>query len=159
MYTHTYVCLYMCVYYIYTYKCACSVALSQPTLCNPTDCSPPVSSVHFPGKNTGVGCHFLLQWIFPTQGLNPCLLRLLHWQAGSSPLVPPGKPNNRHSLREEMNHNKAEQYTTFMHLKLTKYLPFLLKLTPLNRKNIWVHRYREKSVTQIQRPVPSSRNL
>ena len=27
----------------------------------------------FPGKNTGVGCHFLLQWIFPTQGLNPGL--------------------------------------------------------------------------------------
>jgi len=24
----------------------------------------------FPGKNTGVGCHFLLQEIFPTQGLN-----------------------------------------------------------------------------------------
>ena len=31
-----------------------------------------------PGKNTGVGCHALLQGIFPTQGLNPCLLRLLH---------------------------------------------------------------------------------
>ena len=45
-----------------------------------------------PGKNTGVGCHFLLWGIFPTQGLNPCLLRLLHWQVGSSPLVPPGKP-------------------------------------------------------------------
>ena len=28
----------------------------------------------FPGKNTGVGCQFLLQGIFPTQGLNPCLL-------------------------------------------------------------------------------------
>ena len=28
----------------------------------------------FPGKNTGVGCHFLLQRIFPTQGLNPSLL-------------------------------------------------------------------------------------
>ena len=27
-----------------------------------------------PGKNTGVGCHFLLQGIFPTQGLNSCLL-------------------------------------------------------------------------------------
>ena len=25
----------------------------------------------FPGKNTGVGCHFLLQGIFPTQGSNP----------------------------------------------------------------------------------------
>ena len=27
----------------------------------------------YPGKNTGVGCHFLLQGIFPTQGLNPHL--------------------------------------------------------------------------------------
>ena len=36
------------------------------------DCSPPDSSVHVdsPGKNTGVGCHALLQRIFPTQGLN-----------------------------------------------------------------------------------------
>ena len=32
----------------------------------------------FPGKNTGVGCRFLLWGIFPTQGLNPCLL---HWRA------------------------------------------------------------------------------
>ena len=31
-----------------------------------------------PGKNTGVGCHTLLQGIFPTQGSNPCLLCLLH---------------------------------------------------------------------------------
>ena len=44
----------------------------------------------FPGKNTGVGCHFLLQGIFVTQGLNPWLLGLLHWQAGSLPLTPPG---------------------------------------------------------------------
>ena len=33
-----------------------------------------------PGKNTGVGCHFLIQGIFPTQGANPALLCLLHWQ-------------------------------------------------------------------------------
>ena len=33
----------------------------------------------FPGKNTGVGCHSLLQGIFPTQGLNPHLLNLLPW--------------------------------------------------------------------------------
>ena len=45
-----------------------------------------------PGKNTGVGCHFLLQGIFPAQGSNPSLLHLLHWQAGSLPLVPQGKP-------------------------------------------------------------------
>ena len=38
---------------------------------------------NFPGTNTGVGCHFLLQGIFLTQGLN---LYLLHWQANSLPL-------------------------------------------------------------------------
>ena len=45
----------------------CLVARSCLTLCNPMDCSPPGSSVHgiFPGRNTGVGCHFLLQGIFP----------------------------------------------------------------------------------------------
>ena len=42
-----------------------------------------------PGKSTEVGCHALLQGIFPTQGLNPSLLSLLHWQAGSLPLAPP----------------------------------------------------------------------
>ena len=56
--------------------CVCVHATSPqqcPTLCNPTDCSPPASSVHgdFPGKNTGVGSHALLQGIFLTQGSNP----------------------------------------------------------------------------------------
>ena len=41
---------------------------------------------NFPGKNTGQGCHFLLQKIFPAQGSNLCLLYLLNWQAGSLPL-------------------------------------------------------------------------
>ena len=54
----------------------------------PVDCSTPSSSVHgiSPGKNTGVGCHALLQGIFPTQGSNPGLLHcrrilyhLSHW--------------------------------------------------------------------------------
>ena len=50
----------------------CLVTQSCPTLCNPMDCSPPGSSVHgdFPGKNTRVGCHFLLQGIFLTEGSN-----------------------------------------------------------------------------------------
>ena len=46
-----------------------------PILCDPTDCSPPGSSVLgiFPGKNTGVflGCHFLLLGIFLTPGVKP----------------------------------------------------------------------------------------
>ena len=41
---------------------------------------------NFPGKNTRVGCHFLLQGIFPTQGSIPHLLCFLHWQADSLPL-------------------------------------------------------------------------
>ena len=44
-----------------------------------------------PGKNTGVGCHSFLQRIFPTQGSNLRLLYLLLWEAGSLPLVSPGK--------------------------------------------------------------------
>ena len=42
-----------------------------------------------PGKNTGVGCHALLQGIFPTQGLKSCLLYILHWQPGYLPLAAP----------------------------------------------------------------------
>ena len=54
----------------------CLVAQSCPTLSYPMDCSPPGSSVHGDsiGKNTGVGCHALLQGNFPTQGSNPGLL-------------------------------------------------------------------------------------
>ena len=45
----------------------------------------------FSRQDTGVGCHFILQGIFSTQGLNLYLLCLLHWQVGSLPLVPTGK--------------------------------------------------------------------
>ena len=58
-------------------RCAvCLVTQSCPAFCDPVDCSPPGSSVHgdSPGKNTGVGCHALLQGIFSTQGSNPGLL-------------------------------------------------------------------------------------
>ena len=44
-----------------------------------------------PDKNTRVGFHFLLQGIFPTQGSNPHLLHLLHWQAGSFTTVSCGE--------------------------------------------------------------------
>ena len=47
---------------------------------------------NFPGKNTKVGCHFLLQGIFLTQGWNLYLLCLLHWQEESLPLHHLGSP-------------------------------------------------------------------
>ena len=80
--------------------CMCATSL-QPwlRLCDPMDCSAPGSSVHgeSPGKSTGVGCHVLLQGIFLTQGLNQSLLCLLHWLAGSLPLVPLGILGSSHS--------------------------------------------------------------
>ena len=53
----------------------CSVTSVMSDSLQPHDCNPPGSSVHgdSPGKNTGVGCHALLQGIFPTQGSNPGL--------------------------------------------------------------------------------------
>ena len=44
------------------------------------------------GKNTGVGCPAFLQGIFLKHGSGPRLLCLLHWQVGSLPVAPPGKP-------------------------------------------------------------------
>ena len=57
------------------YFALCSAVQPCPALFDSMDCSLPVSSVHGdpPGKNIGVGCHALLQGIFPTEGLNPGL--------------------------------------------------------------------------------------
>ena len=48
-----------------------------------------LSPWNFQGRNTGVGCLFLLQGIFPIQRWNPHLLHLLHWQENCLPLAPP----------------------------------------------------------------------
>ena len=77
------------------FPCVCAQLLqSCLTLCDPMDSSPPGSSIHgdSPGKNTGVGCHALLQGIVPIQGLNLHLLSLLYYQVGSLPLAPLEKP-------------------------------------------------------------------
>ena len=73
-----------------------------PTLCDPVDCSTPGSSVH------GILQTRILEWVaisssrrsfLPIQGLNSCLLCLLHWQEVSLLLAPPGKP--KQESREE----------------------------------------------------------
>ena len=57
------------------------------------DCRPPGSSVPWgsPGKNSGVGCHILLQEMFPYQGSHPqlCIGRhiLYHWHNLGSPTL------------------------------------------------------------------------
>ena len=73
--------------------CYCLVAKSCLTLCNLWTVAYQASlSMGFLNKNTGVGCHFLLQGIFLTPGLSP---HLLHWQADSLSLSDQGNPFKR----------------------------------------------------------------
>ena len=74
--------------------CVCVCFQSCLTFCNPKDYSPTrlLCPWNFPDKNTGVGCHFLLQGFFLTQGWNPHLLNPLHWQVDSLPLNHQGNP-------------------------------------------------------------------
>ena len=73
----------LCVYIILLLL----VAKSCPTLCDPMDYSVLGSSVMgLSSMNTGVGCHFLLQGIFPTQRSNPHLLHVLNGHMDSLPL-------------------------------------------------------------------------
>ena len=67
----------ICIFiYMYIYCLVCQMC---PTLYNPLNYShqAPLSR-GISGKNAGVGCHFLLQCIFPIQGLNMCFLCVLH---------------------------------------------------------------------------------
>ena len=67
---------------------------SRPNLCDPMDCSPPGSSVH------RILQERILEWVAmlssrgssrPKDGTHDSY-GLLHWQAGSLPLAPPGEP-------------------------------------------------------------------
>ena len=57
-----------------------------------------------------MGCHALLQKIFPTQGSNPCLLHLQHWQADSSMLSHWGRPKEPHSPRNIFGIGECPQH-------------------------------------------------
>ena len=99
------VCVCVCVY-----ACTCTHARGHMLSCrvmsdflDSMDCSLPSSSVRgiLQARSTGVRCHLFLQGIFLTQGLNPCLLHLLRWQAGGCFIPPPpGKPYQVGLLRK-----------------------------------------------------------
>ena len=63
------------IFFLHVLRYVCSDAQLYLTLCDPMDCSPPGSSVHgdSPGKNSGVGCHFLLLGLFLTYRSKLCL--------------------------------------------------------------------------------------
>ena len=68
-----------CHYALFTKMCMYLLSGVQLFCNHKVGCSPPGSSIHWisPGKNTGMGCHSLLQGIVPTQGLNPGLLHCI----------------------------------------------------------------------------------
>ena len=74
--------------------------------CNPMDCSHPGSFVHeiSQAKNTGVDCPFLLQGIFPTQGLNP------------------GLPH----CRQTLSHQESYHLINYMWITKISYYPLLI---------------------------------
>ena len=120
---HVCMCVYVCVF---AHVCVCMCVCARMCMCVCTRvcvcarlcawahgfssvqlfvaswivvCQAPLSR-NFPGKNAGAGCHFLLQEIFLTRGLNPSLLGLPRGQADFFlPLSPLGSPKRRHKTR------------------------------------------------------------
>ena len=76
--------------------CMCAKSLqSCPTLCDTMDHNPQAPlATRFSRQEHWSGLPCPPPGILPTQGLNLRLLHLLHWQSGSLPLAPPGKPYN-----------------------------------------------------------------
>ena len=81
----------ICVYVLVAHSCL--------TVCDPLDCNPPGSSVHGISQasilDTGGGCHFLLQGIFPIQGWNSGLLhcRQILYHLSHQESLPQGNNN------------------------------------------------------------------
>ena len=96
--------------------CVCAQSLS----CDPQFVIPwtvILCPLDFPGNNTGVGCHFCVQQIFPTQGWSP---HLLHWQVESlppshlgSPDIVSGKDKNLHPSLDSLFHTDSLQKIYF----------------------------------------------
>ena len=109
----------------------CVCAQSCPTVHDPLDCSPPGFSVH------GIFQARILEWvvisssrIFPTQGSNSCLLRLLHWQVDSLTAAPPGKPNVnfKYSLRQSGASLVAQSVNNLPAVQETRFWPWVGKI-------------------------------
>ena len=97
-----------------------SMGFSRQEYWSGSPCPPP-GDLPYPGiepTSLFVSCtgrwlsyHPHLQGIFPTQGLNPHLFRLLHWQAAFLPLAPPGKPINRIHRENVVSHPPIRTHT------------------------------------------------
>ena len=101
MWRHVCVCVCMCVH---TCVCLCSLSCGQFFVTSWTVACWLLCPWNIPYKNTRAGYHFILQRIFLTQGLNPSLLLLLHWQENFLPLCHLGSLRGSYS-KEKKNKN------------------------------------------------------
>ena len=120
--------IYVCVYQIIiVYVHVCSV-LSDSLWPSWTAAHQVLCPWNFPGKNTGVGCHFLLQRVFLTQESNLYLLHLWHCQADSLPLKQFGSPHHNVPVYFKC---LTVSFVTYTSVRLKKIRLFLrLRMTP-----------------------------
>ena len=111
-----------------------SYVLSNSSVIPWTDTHQALCQQDFPGKNTGVGGHFLLQGIFPTEGLNPSLL---YWQVDSLPLC---HQESLAFLGLVYSSSRANFQNNFKFFKMYKPFP------PRNRIQTSIHMYMFKDV-------------
>ena len=109
--------------------CCCLVAKSCLTPCDPMNYSLPGSCPwDFRGKNMGVSCHFLLQGIFPTWGLNIGRWLLYRWTIRETPVTPFRKeqvlPHSLHHVAEDSGPGPAVSLSHLQnHIKIFVLLP------------------------------------
>ena len=114
MFSHGVICIYAIYLCVQVYL----------TLCGSMDCRPHglLCPWNFPGKNTGAGCNFLLQRIFPTQGLNPCFFCFLHSAGGFFTTVPLQKPTHLQILNQNLNNDIRPDSIYTIFTKLNRFL-------------------------------------
>ena len=101
-----------------------------------------------PGKNTGVGCHTHLQGLFPTQGSNWCLLRLLHWTQ-----ILYCWANGEASLMDLEVPQKGDIFFSFFSLVLPPLLYFQGREFANNFKLIYQKYYSTKCIISFNNPM------
>ena len=113
----------------------------------------------FPGKNAGVSHHFLIQGIFPTQGLNLCLL---HWQADSVPLSHQGSPKGaawvwqlKDSCKSLIHMNLWHKMRGTCDFNTASLLPFMPAGTSTCQAPKWVHALQKNVAERVWEPPRS----
>ena len=91
----------------------------------------------FPGKNTGVSCYFLFQWIFPTQGSNPHLLHcrqiLYHWVTREQKVSRSRESHFSFSVSDLFKHMGRQEVETTNWSETVSFATVIRKATLLRR--------------------------